>query len=310
MRKGKNIVRRVSLSKPRKKKRAAAAAVERNKTGVAPRNSISPYRYYRQPTHGVLYVCFGETYKRMATLSVSLLRRFGYAGPVRIVTDSSGWIDDRLQCELIEVPLRGLGFATRYYKTQIHHYAFDVTLFLDADTVPIAPVAPIWRESRFAEVCVPLDVHPYVHHLILTHFDDRARCLPEYAHMKKRKLLDHPLYSSGLMLFRRSRSTDRLFQRWHQEWMRFRQEDQLALVRATAGANFEVHTLAPRWNGRVHWFNTMTQAQNAGFRVLHNSHKVLPQAAFFGNDADAQDHLNEIDMSHVPVNEAVAGAMW
>lgn len=306
MRKVKNIGRRARLYKTRKKKRAA----DRNKTGFALRNSIQPYSYHRQPTLGVLYVCFGETYKKMAKLSVSLLRQFGYAGPVRIVTDSAGWINDSLQCELIKVPFRGLGFATRYYKTQLHHYAFDVTLFLDADTVPVAPVDPIWRELRFAEVCMPRDIHPYVHHLILKHFDDRRRCHPEYAYMKKRKLLGNPLYNSGVMLFRRSQSTDKLFRQWHQEWNRFQQEDQLALARALARTQFEVHMLAPRWSGRMRGFSTMAEAQNAGFRILHNFHKLPPQAAFFKNDANAQDHLGEIDMLSMPAYEAVAGPMW
>jgi hypothetical protein len=246
MRKDKSIVRRVRLYKARKKKRAAAAAVKREKAGAVPRNSIQPYSYYRRPTLGVLYVCFGETYKKMATLSVSLLRHFGYVGPVRIVTDSSGWIDDSLQCELIKVPFRGLGFATRYYKTQLHHYAFDITLFLDADTVPIAPVDPIWHELRFAELCLPRDIYPYARDLIWAHFYSRERCYPEYAYMKRRKLLEHPLHSSGVMLFRRNQSTDRLFACWHCEWSRFQQEDQLALARAIAHTKTEVHTLAPR----------------------------------------------------------------
>jgi hypothetical protein len=309
MKKGKNSAHRIRFSRTRKKRRATLA-LEQNKAGVAARNSILPDRNYRQPTLGVLYVCFGEPYKKMATLSVSLLRHFGYDGPVRIVTDSDGWIDESLQCELIEVPFRGLGFATRYYKTQLHHYGFDVTLFLDADTVPIAPITSIWRELRFADVCLPLDVHPYVHHLILTHFDDRLRCLAEYAYMKERKLLDHPLHSSGLMLFRRSRSSDKLFQRWHREWKWFQQEDQLALVRATASVNLELHTLAPRWNGRVHWFSRMTQAQSAGFRVLHNSHKLLPDAVFFENDADVPDRRDKMDPYAETIDESALGVTW
>jgi hypothetical protein len=224
---------------------------------------------------GVIYLGFGEKYKQLAEISISFLRASGYSGPVRVVTGSNNWKLDHLDCEIIKVPFRGLGFATRYYKTQINQYGFDTTLFLDADTLPVANIRPIWRELRFADICLSRDLHSQVRDLIELHYWDRKRCWPEYYYMGDMGLMQHRLYSSGVMLFRRSIAIDKLFEAWHEEWNRFRQEDQLALVRAIARTKPPVHHLTRRWNGWQTWFESISQAQNSGVRILHNVHKVM-----------------------------------
>ncbi|NJN49062.1 MAG: glycosyltransferase family 77 protein [Alkalinema sp. RL_2_19] len=39
-------------------------------------------------------------------------------------------------------------------------------------------------------------------------------------------------FNSGLILWRNTPTTSQLFEQWHQEWQKFRCQDQLALVRA------------------------------------------------------------------------------
>ena len=231
---------------------------------------------------GVIYLCIGRKYQQLAEISISFLRVFGYSGPVRVVTASNNWKLDHLDCEIIKVPFRGLGFATRHYKTQINQYGFDTTLFLDADTLPIANIRPIWRELRFADICLSRDLHPQVRDLVKLHYWDRKRCRPEYYYMGDLGLMQHRLYSSGVMLFHRSLATDKLFEAWHEEWNRFRQEDQLALVRAIARTKPPVHHLTSRWNGWQTWFESVSQAQNSGVRILHNVHKAIG-AEFLGD---------------------------
>jgi hypothetical protein len=196
-------------------------------------------------------------------------------GPIRIVTSSNAWNLDHLGCEIVRVPSRGRGFATRYYKTQINQYAFDTTLFLDADTLPIASIRPIWRELRFGKFCLCLDIHRQVRDLVKMHLFDRERCRPEYFQMEELGLMRRPLYSSGVMLFQRTVAADRLFEAWHEEWTHFRQEDQLALVRAIARTGITVHLLTGRWNGWQNRFDSMSQAQESGVRILHNVRKVF-----------------------------------
>src|SRR6516162_5156705 len=97
------------------------------------------------PSVGVVYVCVGQTYSRLALLSISYLRRNGYRGAIRVVTDSRSRRFDQLDCEMLWAEAGHTGFASRHYKTQLDRLAFDMTLFMDADAVPIAPVGHIWR---------------------------------------------------------------------------------------------------------------------------------------------------------------------
>lgn len=229
---------------------------------IVTRGSVSP-------ALGVVYVCFGELYEELTALSIIHLRRYGYRGPVRILTSARNLPSLDPACEVIRVPSVGTGFATRFYKTQIHRYGFNTTLFLDADAIPISAIGSIWRELRFADLCMALDHHPDVRDLLMKSDKGRERRLPEYLHMNDLGLIDHPFHSSGVMLFRRNQAIDRLFETWHEEWSRFRHEDQLALVRAIVRTGSQVHTLAPRWNARLSRFGSVAKAQIAGVRILH-----------------------------------------
>jgi hypothetical protein len=228
---------------------------------------------------GIIYVSFGESYRDLTTLSICALRRFGYSGPVRILSDNHDWDIGHLDCELLEVPSAGEGFGTRFYKTQVNEYGFDTTLFLDADTLAIAPIGHIWRELRFSEICMSLDIHPDVGHLIKKGRKDRERRRFEYTHMQELGLIDHPFFNSGVMLFRRTAAVDQLFKVWHEEWDGFQGEDQLALVRAMSRTGMYVHTLSSRWNERLRKFGSVDQAQRCGVRILHlrpGSEPLLP----------------------------------
>ena len=232
--------------------------------------------------YGVVYLAFGPAYREMTILSISWLRRFGYSGPIRVVTDIQDWPVDCLGCEIAKVPSVDEGTPTRHYKTRIDRYGYDTTLFLDADTLPVSSISGIWWESHFADICMTLDRHPNIQDLVATSAKvdgtwkgwaaqasspkPRQR---EYRYMRKLRLMLHPFYNSGVMLFRRNAATDRLFEAWHEEWNRFRDEDQLALVRAIDKTRFRVHMLDPSWNARLIDFGTIEKAQSSGVHILH-----------------------------------------
>src|SRR5208282_3479873 len=218
---------------------------------------------------GVVYIAFGATYRELTVLSILWLRRHGYFGPVRVLTGDQYWPVDALDCEIVRVPNVGDGFATRYYKTRINTYGYDTTLFLDADTLPVSSISKIWRELRFAEICLPMDYYPKVEDLIAKGRIGRERRQLEFRAMSDLGLMRHAFYSSGVMLFRRSAATDQFFTIWHEEWNRFRHEDQLALVRAIARTGLRVHTLAPRWNARLKRSASIEDAQLRGVRIVH-----------------------------------------
>jgi hypothetical protein len=218
---------------------------------------------------GVVYLCFGKMYREFTALSISQLRRLGYSGPVRVLSDrDSHWFRGN-NCEFVRVRSAGEGFATRHYKTQINKYGWETTLFLDADAIPIAPINHIWRELRFADLCLSMDLHPTVEDLVLRSAKGRERRQAEFQCMDDMGLMQNPFFSSGVMLFRRSPAVELLFSLWHDEWNRFQDEDQLALVRALSRVRCRIHTLAPRWNARLSRFESVCDAQLAGVRILH-----------------------------------------
>jgi glycosyltransferase involved in cell wall biosynthesis len=114
-----------------------------------------------------------------------------------------------------------------------------------------------------------LDLHPSVAELAARSLLDRERRSAELAHMNELGLLEHPLYNSGIMLFRRTPQVERVFDLWHEEWSRFGHEDQLALVRALARADCPVHTLSSRWNAHQGRYESVESARSAGVRILH-----------------------------------------
>ena len=225
---------------------------------------------------GVLYLCFGEMYKEFTALSMAHLRRQGYPGPIRVVTDSSGFDCSDELCEVIEVCDYGEGFASRHYKTQINQYGWDTTLFLDCDAIPIAPINHIWKELRSADICMCVDNYRDVQDLAERNTSDRERRSAEYRFTLSLGLARHTHFNSGVMLFRRTVETEQLFATWREEWSYFQHEDQLALVRALGRCACGVHTLAPRWNARVGWFGGLENARAAGARIVHLRHSREP----------------------------------
>lgn len=231
-----------------------------------------------QSTFGVIYVCFGETYRLLTVLSVSYLRRTGYSGPIRILTDDPRLNLGPLGCEVLSFPSCS-GFSTRHYKTQLHKFGFDSTVFLDADTIPLASLSPAFGQSWKTDFAATRDYHPDTLDLAtrgknhkctwLDQIPVQDRRRPEYEFMSSIGLMRATLYNSGAMMFRRTPAVCQLFDAWHEEWKRFGHEDQLALVRAIAHTNCPVATLGRSWSYRLRPGESLNRARLRGARVVH-----------------------------------------
>jgi hypothetical protein len=234
------------------------------------------------PDTGIIYIAFGELYRKLAVLSISYLRRFGYFGPVRVLTDLHGWNLSQLGCEVIEVSDSGHPFGSRRYKTRLTEYGYNTTLFLDADTLPLCSIGRLWREIRNREICMCADYHPTVQDLVVKSSRKGAQRRdwtgrmstaeprqPEYGYMAELGLMYQKCYSSGVILFRRCRRTDCFFEAWHEEWNRFGREDQLALIRAIHRTGLSVGSLSLRWNARLKPYGTIENARLRGAGILH-----------------------------------------
>ncbi len=222
-----------------------------------------------QSSTGVIYISFGEMYRDLTTLSISSLRRFGYGGPVRILTDRQDWDIDHLDCEIVDVPSAGEGFDTQFYKTQLNKFGFPVTLYLDADTLPISSIDQIWKELRWGDICLAHDLQSTVGSFVDVSWEKLNLRRDELEHMNGPSLRELPYFNSGVMLWNQCPAIDRLFQEWHREWQRFRNLDQMALSRALSQVRPKLHTLSTVWNCPANRFPSIASAQTAGVRILH-----------------------------------------
>lgn len=218
---------------------------------------------------GVLYLALGGEYARLATIGVRQLRAHGFTGPVRVVTNVLGNELPELGCDIVPVNHTGRGFESRHYKTRLFDWAFDITLALDADAIPIGPIDTVFEGLGNYPIAMCLDRHRDVADVIAHSRSGRERRYREFTLMRHLGLTSKPFYNSGVMVFRRTPDVRRLFLAWHEEWTRFGQEDQLALVRALASTNVHVKTLHPRWNRLPKAFDSVSEAQRQGVRVLH-----------------------------------------
>jgi hypothetical protein len=221
---------------------------------------------------GVLYLAIGDEHRTLACASISCLRRYGYRGPIRVVTDQPGWLPPELLCEQVLVPGAADGLASRHYKTQMIRFAYDLTLFLDADAIPVNDICGIWRLLDDGDIAIAADTRRSVGDAItMNRRRDwlREEWGDEYKLMIRLGLTGNPYFNSGVILFRRTDAVARLFDAWHQEWQRYGKQDQMALVRAVALTATRVRVLPQAWNFQARHFASIRDAQNAGIRVLH-----------------------------------------
>jgi hypothetical protein len=221
---------------------------------------------------GVLYLAIGDEHRELARASISCLRRYGYRGPVRVVTDQPGWLPPELLCEQVLVPDVADGLASRHYKTQMIRFAYNLTLFLDADTIPVNDISDIWGLLDDGDIAMAADNRRSVGDAITMnrHRDwKREEWGDEYKHMIRLGLAGNTYFNSGVIAFRRTDAVARLFDTWHQEWQRYGKQDQMALVRAVALTATRVQVLPQGWNFQARHFASIRDAQNAGISVLH-----------------------------------------
>lgn len=103
-------------------------------------------------TPGIIYYITGQSHGLLLTVSLHSLRKH-YAGPVAILTDTLTGVpasiaaDRRLNVSLVQIDLkRERKNSALLAKTYIHRFSpFDPTVFLDADTIPVADPSALFQ---------------------------------------------------------------------------------------------------------------------------------------------------------------------
>jgi hypothetical protein len=144
------------------------------------------------------------------------------------------------------------GKSSRYYKTQMHRLSPfpGITLFMDDDTIMHRPLPELG--SVIAECDIAAKLEPGCATVGQTCQAGKHSwiCAEEKEYTGKHFPADVPHYNSGVVVFRKSESVYRLFDRWHEEWMQFQNIDQLALSRALTFVPTSIAKLDESWNYR------------------------------------------------------------
>ena len=130
--------------------------------------------------------------------------------------------------------------------TMLDWSAFEHTLYLDADTQVYRDVGAgfgMLEDGWDVALCASGNQGNGQGDEVLWHLTDEERALT-LAEMSEPLQLQ-----AGVMFVARNRRTQALWHAWRDEWERFRDEDQGALLRALARHPARIWLLGPDWNG-------------------------------------------------------------
>ena len=184
---------------------------------------------------GAVWVAYGDRTKQLAAKSLAGFREHNRVSAA--VLDDVEKLTGRVNKAGVQVP-EGLSTdqLAHFAKTTVNLWSpFDLTLMIDADTtikgsleigfsllrrgwdlvvVPSSPPGP-------AQV-------PNVGRRVLWHLNRNER---DYT-ISNLGLFAHVMYNSGILFFAKTPRIEALFDCWRREWLRFKDRDQGALLRA------------------------------------------------------------------------------
>lgn len=189
-------------------------------------------------TKGVLYVAYGTNARREARLSAESLTRVHPRWPVCVITegDDVGW------APTIQWP--DIGTPGRWAKVNLDLLSpWDQTLFLDADTRIYDRLAAgfAYLDRGWEMVIVPSIPQGGD---LLGHCSEAERS----ATILETRI-DPLQLNTGVIWFRKSYRVKLLFTAWRDEWMRWKDKDQGALLRALERRTARIALLGRPFNG-------------------------------------------------------------
>ncbi|XGV95606.1 MAG: putative nucleotide-diphospho-sugar transferase [Leptolyngbya sp. BL-A-14] len=198
---------------------------------------------------GVIYFATANTaYFEAALISAIALRQQEPLLPITVISDhplleSLPLQDYGLASRLLStVEMGHQTFSSRSIKTRLNAYSpYQETLFLDADILPLTPIADLWGYLDQSDLAMVVDRLPVIS--LCDHIAPE-----EKAYTLQRLPGNTVQFNSGVILWRESSATQALFHQWHEEWQQFQRHDQLALIRAIKALQIPVTKLPMTYN--------------------------------------------------------------
>jgi len=185
-------------------------------------------------TLGAVWVAFGENALREATESrTSFLKHHRYPAKVLTKPNFSTPVD--------------LTTDQRAHWAKVNSYLwspFDYTLMLDADTRVKGDLSlgfKLLREGWDLILVPSVPPRPGAVLWSLAEIERRTT-------MNELGIFRHTMFNTGVMFFRKSRLVQGLFEAWRSEWLRYKDRDQGALLRALQWHPVRLWLLGPPFN--------------------------------------------------------------
>lgn len=188
---------------------------------------------------GIIYVAYGERARKEFYQSFTFLRRYNDY-PVSLISSRPY---PKSGIDWIEFPDKDVG--GRQAKLNIDLLSpYDHTMYIDADTRPRQSIQNGFRplEDGWDFVVTPSSQQEK-NFLWKCSKEEVMRTMDIYS---TRRILS---LQGGVFFFRKSLQVHKFFEFWRQEWGRFGDQDQGAMLRAMALSPLRVWLLGRPWNG-------------------------------------------------------------
>ena len=219
-------------------------------------------------SRGVVYVAYGDQAREQARLSAKSLKGHHLHLPMRVISDEPFSTVARFP-EMPHIYHEDTDPGARLVKLNVDNLSpFDHTLYLDADTRIMRPI--LWPfellEAGWEMCIVPCRHQGENAHL---HVDEEERATT-FAEVD-----DAIALQGGVIYFRKCEAVHRLFAAWREEWQRYRDQDQAALVRALVRCPVKLFLLGRAYNGGHTIKHYYTYARRRGLQYSPSERQTI-----------------------------------
>ncbi len=203
---------------------------------------------------GIIYMSFGEKAAAGVLKSIQSLSRMGSEIPVTVVgntrVEGADFIEWEGQTPFAATERNNFQFRAGRVKPFLYGYSpYDFTLYIDADTEFIRDITPGFQALKEYDIAISEEL------LLISGLYNKKQAGWEINIQEQKQTLreigkDERFLNSGVIFFRKSEASARLFASWAKEWMRYQQwDEQLALTRALHQTNgLKLKRLSTDWN--------------------------------------------------------------
>jgi hypothetical protein len=194
---------------------------------------------------GIVTIAQGENARNQAKAAIGMLRRVGCEWPVAVIADQplEGALGTTAQHIYAEDRADDPG--ARWPKVNLDRLSpFDWTLYMDADT-----------RAMSVEIGIGFDLLGDGWELVITPSANQGDDWLWHVGAEEREATESEygarvvVLQGGVFWFRKCEAVTRLFEAWRAEWLRYRGQDQAALLRAVRQAPVKRWLLGRPFNG-------------------------------------------------------------